>query len=105
MNTTTTDFPGGQPGPSADTPDPEAEARPRTLSRPRHDRMVAGVAAGIARYVGVDVLLVRIAFAVLTLVGGIGIPLYVVCWLLVPDEGSTQSILAEFISTMQSWRK
>jgi phage shock protein PspC (stress-responsive transcriptional regulator) len=104
MNTTTTDFPGGQPGPSGVTPEPEAEARSRTLSRPRDDRMVAGVAAGIARYVGVDVLLVRIAFAVLTLVGGVGIPLYVACWLLVPDEGSTQSIIADLTSTMQSWR-
>jgi phage shock protein C len=54
--------------------------------------MLAGVASGIARYAGIDVLIVRIAFAVLTVLGGAGIPLYLVCWLLIPAEGSGQSI-------------
>jgi len=66
--------------------------------------MLAGVASGIAGYVGVDALFVRIAFAVLTIVGGVGIPLYVACWLLIPDEGATQSIATEFTSSMQTWR-
>jgi len=66
--------------------------------------MLAGVASGIAAYVGVDTLLVRIAFAVLTIVGGVGIPLYAVCWLLVPDEGATQSIATDFTSSMHEWR-
>ena len=66
--------------------------------------MLAGVAAGIAGYVGIDVLLVRIAFAVLTIVGGVGIPLYVACWLLIPDEGATRSIATDFTSNMQAWR-
>jgi len=64
----------------------------RKLSRPTHDRMLAGVASGLASYAGVDALIVRIAFAVLTFLGGAGIPLYLVCWLLMPAEGSGQSI-------------
>ena len=56
--------------------------------------MLAGVASGIARYTGIDVLIVRIAFAALTFLGGAGIPLYLVCWLLIPAEGSGQSIAA-----------
>ena len=66
----------------------------RTLTRPTHDRMLAGVASGLAGYAGIDVLVVRIAFAVLTFLGGAGIPLYLACWLLMPAEGSDQSIAA-----------
>ena len=66
--------------------------------------MIAGVASGIAAYVGIDTLIVRIAFAVLTLVGGAGIPLYLVCWLLIPDEGATDSIATDFTSNMHEWR-
>jgi phage shock protein PspC (stress-responsive transcriptional regulator) len=74
------------------------------LTRRRNDRLLAGVASGIAGYVGIDALLVRIAFAVLTIVGGVGIPLYVVCWLLIPEEGNERSIAADFTSNMQAWR-
>jgi phage shock protein PspC (stress-responsive transcriptional regulator) len=66
--------------------------------------MLAGVASGIAAYLGVDALLVRIAFAVLTIMGGAGIPIYVVCWLLIPDEGATHSIATDFTSGTHEWR-
>lgn len=66
--------------------------------------MLAGVASGIARYVGVDVTIVRIAFVLVTLVGGIGIPLYLASWLLIPDEDSAESIAAGFASDVQTWR-
>ena len=66
--------------------------------------MIGGVASGIAGYVGVDALFVRIAFAVLAIVGGLGIPLYVACWLLIPDDGATQSIATDFASSMREWR-
>ncbi|HEV3289964.1 MAG TPA: PspC domain-containing protein, partial [Streptosporangiaceae bacterium] len=49
-------------------------SRPEPLRRPVSDRMLAGVAAGIARYVGADVTIIRIILAVLTFVGGAGIP-------------------------------
>ena len=66
--------------------------------------MLAGVASGIAAYVGIDPLLVRIAFAVLTVMGGAGIPIYVACWLLIPDESANQSIATDFASSMHEWR-
>jgi phage shock protein PspC (stress-responsive transcriptional regulator) len=72
------------------------------LRRPFEDRMLAGVAAGLARYVGVDVMIVRIAFVVLTVVGGAGIPLYLAGLLLIPDEGSDQSIAGSVIESLQS---
>jgi signal transduction histidine kinase len=44
------------------------------------DRVIAGVCAGIARALGVDVTLVRLIFALLALAGGAGIALYLALW-------------------------
>ena len=98
MNTTTA-------GPQSETSTSQpAKAEPaRTLTRSR-DRMIAGVASGIAAYVGVDAVVVRIAFVVLTLVGGLGIPLYLASWVLVPDERTRQSIVSEFTGDVRAWR-
>lgn len=73
----------------------------RQLYRPVQDRMLAGVAAGIARYLGVDATIVRIVIAVLAVAGGAGVPLYVAGWLLIPEEGREQSIAGEFIQSRQ----
>jgi phage shock protein PspC (stress-responsive transcriptional regulator) len=104
MNTTTTPPQENQNGQPAGRATAGLPARTRSLTRRRDDRMLAGVASGIAAYLGVDTLLVRIAFAVLSIVGGVGIPLYVVCWLLIPDEGTSQSIATDFASSMHDWR-
>ncbi|GAA1539365.1 PspC domain-containing protein [Nocardioides humi] len=63
------------------------------IRRSRDDRKVAGVAAGIARHLDIDPLLVRVAFVVLTFFGGGGLILYAVCWLLVPEEGTEESVI------------
>jgi phage shock protein PspC (stress-responsive transcriptional regulator) len=104
MNTTTTPPQEDLTGQPVTSRGPALPSTQRSLTRRRDDRMLAGVASGIAGYVGVDALLVRIAFAVLALVGGVGIPLYVACWLLIPDEGATQSIATDFTSSMHEWR-
>jgi phage shock protein PspC (stress-responsive transcriptional regulator) len=72
------------------------------LRRPVADRMVTGVASGLARYFGVDTTIVRIAFVVLTIVGGAGIPLYLAGLLLIPEEGSDQSIAGSLVESWQS---
>jgi phage shock protein PspC (stress-responsive transcriptional regulator) len=64
--------------------------------------MVAGVAAGIARYLGTDVTVVRIVLAVLALFGGAGVPIYLAGWLLIPEEGSDQSIAGGFLQSRQN---
>jgi phage shock protein PspC (stress-responsive transcriptional regulator) len=66
---------------------PEAPRPPRRLYRSRRDKVVAGVAGGLAEYLGVDPVIVRIAFVVLTVAGGSGILLYILGWLLLPEEG------------------
>lgn len=60
---------------------------PRRLVRRRDDRMLAGVCAGVAEHLGVDVTLVRVLTLVGTLLGfGSLLVVYVVLWLLLPQE-------------------
>ena len=61
------------------------------LRRSRTDRHVAGVSGGLGRYAGIDPLVFRILFVVLTIFGGSGILFYALGWLLVPEEGETES--------------
>ncbi len=75
---------------------------PRALCRPHSDRMLAGVAAGFAQYLGADATIVRIALAVLTVIGGAGVPLYIAGWLLIPEEGATQSIASDLFQSLSS---
>jgi phage shock protein PspC (stress-responsive transcriptional regulator) len=81
---------------------PTTQTGSQQLSRPIEDRMLAGVAAGLARYLGVDVTIIRILIAVLSVVGGAGVPLYIACWLLIPEEGSDESIATHFIHSRQA---
>ena len=67
--------------------------RPRgRLVRRSDDRLLAGVASGIARWLCIDVTLVRVAFVLTTLVSGVGLLAYVVGWLLLPLEGQPGTI-------------
>jgi phage shock protein C len=61
--------------------------------------MIAGVAAGIAEFFDVDVTIVRIVIAVLTVFGGAGIALYIAGWLLMPNEGTDRSIANQLTGT------
>jgi signal transduction histidine kinase/phage shock protein PspC (stress-responsive transcriptional regulator) len=68
------------------------------LRRRREDRLVAGVAAGLAARTGIDVTVVRIAFVVAALLGGFGVAAYVVAWLLLPAEGADGSIASKALN-------
>jgi phage shock protein PspC (stress-responsive transcriptional regulator) len=77
--------------------------QPRTgqLRRSGDDRMLAGVAGGIARYLGADVTLVRVIIAALVLFTGAGAALYLAAWLLIPADGDEESIAAAWIARRQ----
>src|SRR5262249_32201818 len=64
----------------------EAGAGPRRLLRSRSDRVIGGVAAGIAKYFDIDPVIVRVVFVALTFIGGAGLLLYLAALLLVPDD-------------------
>lgn len=58
----------------------------KRLCRSRQNRTLAGVCGGIAEFLGWDPTVVRILWIVLTLLGGSGILLYLIFWLVMPES-------------------
>ncbi|MEA2270366.1 MAG: hypothetical protein QOC64_2976 [Solirubrobacteraceae bacterium] len=82
--------PPGDPPPTGTTPTGAAPGAPapRRLYRSRDERMLAGVCGGLAKYFGIDPVIVRVAAVALVFAGGAGLLAYLAAWLLVPDEGA-----------------
>jgi signal transduction histidine kinase len=59
------------------------------LRRDRSNGLVAGVCAGIAKQLGIDPAVIRVAFVALVFAGGIGVVLYALLWAFVPIEGDS----------------
>src|SRR3989442_1918469 len=78
--------------PTDETPPAPPPPRERRLERSRSDRWLTGVCGGLGAYFGIDPILFRIAFIVLTVAGGAGVWLYLAAWLLLPEEGSNTSL-------------
>ncbi len=74
----------------------------KELRRPVQGRLLGGVAAGLARYLGADVNLVRIGFVLLAFLGGAAVPVYILAWLLIPEDGAAQSIAGELFSSLEN---
>ena len=89
MNTTTAD---------ARSATVSGQPQARQLRRSADDKMLAGVAGGIARYLNTDVTLVRV-IAALVLFTGAGVALYLAAWLLIPEDGEDQPVAAAWIAS------
>src|SRR5689334_6261808 len=75
------------------TMDPTPGAPPRHLTRSRSDRMLGGVAGGVAQTYGFDPAIVRLGFVLLALLFGVGAVAYVVAWLVVPEADGNEPVL------------
>ena len=60
----------------------------KKLTRSADDRMLAGVAGGLAEYLDIDPVLIRILFVIIALLGGgfIGVLIYAVLWIIMPEQ-------------------
>lgn len=59
----------------------------KKLFRPKHGRIIGGVAKGLANYFGINVVIVRFIWVLLLLPGGApGVIPYVILWILMPSE-------------------
>ncbi|HMD90366.1 MAG TPA: PspC domain-containing protein [Anaerolineaceae bacterium] len=58
----------------------------RKLYRSRSDKMLAGVCSGLARYLNLDTTVVRLLFVLLLFLGGHGLLIYLILWILMPVE-------------------
>ena len=72
------------------------------LTRPSSGAMIGGVCAGIARYLNLDVTIIRIAFVLIAVFGGSGILAYLILWAVMPkDEGG--SLAEEGFDKARQW--
>jgi phage shock protein PspC (stress-responsive transcriptional regulator) len=70
-----------------DRPEGQPERRgSRRLTRSTTDRKIAGVCGGFATYSGIDANIVRLVMVLLAALGGMGVALYLVAWVIVPTE-------------------
>jgi phage shock protein C len=71
---------------------------PKKLYRSTTDRVIGGVAAGLAEYFALDPVLVRILFVIFTFAGGGGVLVYIIMWIVIPEKpsGLSQSRNAHF---------
>jgi phage shock protein C len=82
----------GPPGPEPPAPPPPAGDGQRLVRRSHSERVVAGVCGGIGRYLGIDPVLLRIAFVILALANGLGVIAYVIAWVAIPEERPGQPL-------------
>ena len=81
--------PSGFPPPSPPPSRPGDERltrEPRRARRSRDDRILGGVAGGLARHLGLDPMHVRIAFVLASALGGLGLVFYAGLWMILPAD-------------------
>jgi phage shock protein C len=76
----------------ATSPEPDPPQAERRLRRSHSERVLAGVCGGFGQYLGIDPVLLRIAFVVLGLANRLGVIAYVVAWIVIPEERPGQPI-------------
>ncbi len=59
---------------------------PKRLYRSTTDKMVGGVCAGLANYLGIDPTVMRLIFVFMFLLGGHGLLVYLILWLVIPPQ-------------------
>ncbi|MDH2429348.1 PspC domain-containing protein [Sphaerisporangium sp. TRM90804] len=74
----------------------------KELRRTRHGKIVAGVCSGAGEFLGVDANILRLALGVATFFGGLGVGIYAVAWLLIPQEGKITSIVQDLIEKQKT---
>jgi phage shock protein C len=75
------------------------------LMRSRTEIMIAGVCGGLAEYFGLDPVIVRLIFVLVTLTTGIGFIVYPVLWIVMPKAGSNASTPPLFTQDANAWRQ
>lgn len=63
-----------------------ATEMPRALMLDKRNKKVAGVCAGFARYLGIDVVLVRVLWLGIALCTGVGFFVYLAAWIIIPSD-------------------
>ncbi|MEM7118133.1 MAG: PspC domain-containing protein [Chloroflexota bacterium] len=79
-----------------------SEARP---TRSNTDKILAGVCGGLATYTNIDSVFIRLAFLILIFASGIGLPIYLILWVIMPtsdqeDTSNNAEVMKQNIEDM-----
>ena len=72
------------------------------ISRSRQNRIFGGVSGGLADYLSIDILVIRILFVASVFLSGIGILLYIIMWIVLPEEKMIDFASPEWNSSASS---
>ena len=67
------------------------------LTRSKSDKVIAGVCGGLGAFLNIDSTLVRLAFVILLFASGIGLPIYVILWIIMPEADGESRFDSEAI--------
>lgn len=94
METTQPDEPSPGGGDSDQSnsapPPPPGPSEPKRVFRRRDDRVIGGVASGLARYLNIDPAIIRVAFVLSVFAGGLGVVAYALAMLIIPEDPATK---------------
>lgn len=76
----------GEPRTAAPQTDPMPGNTPRKLYRSRTERSIAGVCGGLAKFFGVEASMMRLLTLLLIFFGGLSIWVYIILWIVIPEE-------------------
>ena len=80
------DFASETPNAANETTHKQSTTDTKKLRRSRTDRSIAGICGGLAEYLGVDATPLRIVMLFLIIFGGMSLWVYIIMWLLIPEE-------------------
>jgi phage shock protein PspC (stress-responsive transcriptional regulator) len=69
----------------------------KRLYRSETDKIIGGVCGGLAEYLNIDPIIVRILFILASTSGGFGLTVYIVLWIVIPSENSIDKNTDEVI--------
>lgn len=69
------------------------------LARSRTDRMVSGVCGGLAVYLGIEAVWVRLFFVLTSMANGFGLLVYLILWIIMPEAGREDATTSQTIES------
>jgi phage shock protein PspC (stress-responsive transcriptional regulator) len=88
------------PATHAPGPVPPPPGRPQ-LRRSGSDKYAAGICGGLAEFFGLDPVVFRVLFVALSFAGGLGVAVYLACWIAIPESGAPNSQLDHWIANVR----
>jgi phage shock protein PspC (stress-responsive transcriptional regulator) len=102
MTSTRNDPDGATSGDAAPRGTSTATGPLRPLRRSTSDRFGVGVCGGLAEFFGVDPIIFRVLFVAMTFVGGLGVAVYLACWIAIPDDSAPNSALDHWVASARA---